>query len=45
MAESSSSSPVSTFVIRFWCEWSVSGSRWRERIDHVQSGQRADYRH
>jgi hypothetical protein len=30
--------PASTFVIRFWCEWSVSGSRWRGRIEHVQSG-------
>ena len=35
--------PASTFVIRFWCEWSVSGSRWRGRIEHVQSGQRADF--
>ncbi|MGD8473187.1 MAG: hypothetical protein PVH95_00025 [Anaerolineae bacterium] len=43
MAESSSVSPVSTFVIRFWCEWSVSGSRWRGRIEHVQSGRRAEF--
>ena len=43
MTESSSVSPASTFVIRFWCEWSVSGSRWRGRIDHVQSGQRAEF--
>jgi len=43
MVESSSVSPASTFVIRFWCEWSVCGSRWRGRIEHVQSGQRADF--
>ena len=35
--------PASTFLIRFWCEWSASGSRWRGRIEHVQSGQRADF--
>jgi hypothetical protein len=28
---------VSTFVIRFWREWSVAGPRWRGRIEHVQS--------
>jgi hypothetical protein len=44
MAETASSiPPASTFVIRFWCEWSVSGSRWRGRIEHVQSGQRTDF--
>jgi hypothetical protein len=44
MAETASSIPsASTFVIRFWCEWSVSGSRWRGRIEHVQSGQRAEF--
>jgi len=43
MTESSSVSPASTFVIRFWREWSVSGSRWRGCIDHVQSGQRAEF--
>ena len=43
MTESSSVSPASTFVIRFWCEWSVSGSRWRGRIEHVQSGRRAEF--
>jgi hypothetical protein len=39
MAETASSiPPASTFVIRFWCEWSVNGSRWRGHIEHVQSG-------
>jgi hypothetical protein len=44
MAETASSiPPASTFVLRFWREWSASGSRWRGRIEHVQSGQRAEF--
>ena len=44
MAETASSTPpASTFVLRFWREWSASGSRWRGRIEHVQSGQRAEF--
>jgi hypothetical protein len=43
MAEPSRISPASTFVIRFWREWSASAARWRGRIEHVQSGQRADF--
>ena len=43
MAESSSVSPASTFVLRFWREWSATTGRWRGRIEHVQSGQRADF--
>ncbi len=43
MVESSSMPPASTFVIRFWREWSASTARWRGRIEHVQSGQRADF--
>lgn len=39
VAEPSSVPPVSTFVIRFWREWSAAGSRWRGRIEHVQSGE------
>jgi hypothetical protein len=27
-----------TFVIRIWPEYSLSGSRWRGRIEHLQSG-------
>jgi hypothetical protein len=38
MAESSPVPPVSTFVVRFWLEWSAAGPRWRGRIEHVQSG-------
>jgi len=43
MTERTQVPPASTFVIRFWREWSVSGSRWRGRIEHVQSGQRAEF--
>ena len=43
MTEPSSIPPASTFVVRFWREWSAAGSRWRGRIEHVQSGQRSDF--
>ena len=43
MARPPGAPPASTFVIRFWREWSAAGSRWRGRIEHVQSGQRADF--
>jgi len=36
---SADTTSAATFVIRFWREW----SRWRGRIEHVQSGQRADF--
>jgi hypothetical protein len=39
MAEPSSIPPVSTFVVRFWVERSATGSRWRGRIEHVESGE------
>jgi len=39
MTESPPVPPISTFVVRFWKEWSVAGPRWRGRIEHVQSGQ------
>jgi hypothetical protein len=35
--------PTSTFVVRFWREWSAAGPRWRARIDHVQSGEGAAF--
>jgi hypothetical protein len=35
--------PISTFVVRFWQEWSVAGPHWRGRIEHVQSGQSAAF--
>jgi len=43
MAEKSRISPASTFVIRFWREWSATTGRWRGRIEHVQTGRRADF--
>jgi hypothetical protein len=43
MAESLPVPPVSTFVVRFWREWSAAGPRWRGRIEHVQSGQSAAF--
>ena len=39
MAESFPVPPVSTFVVRFWQEWSAAGPRWHGRIEHVQSGE------
>jgi len=43
MAESTPRPSVSTFVIRFWREWSAAGLRWRGRIEHVQSGESATF--
>jgi len=43
MTESPAVPPISTFVVRFWQEWSVAGPRWRGRIEHVQSGQSAAF--
>jgi hypothetical protein len=34
---------TTTFVVRFWREWTGAESRWRGRIEHVQSGQQADF--
>jgi hypothetical protein len=39
MTEPSPVPPISTFVVHFWHEWSAAGSRWRGRIEHVQSGE------
>jgi hypothetical protein len=43
MADSSPNPPASTFVVRFWRESSAVGSRWRARIEHLQSGESASY--
>jgi hypothetical protein len=43
MTESPAVPPISTFVVRFWKEWSVAGPRWRGRIEHVQSGECATF--
>jgi hypothetical protein len=39
MAEAPTVPPLSTFVLRFWRDWTASGGQWRGRIDHLQSGQ------
>jgi len=43
MTESPAVPPTSTFVVRFWQEWSAAGPRWRGRIEHVQSGECAAF--
>lgn len=43
MAEPSPVPPASTFVVRFWREWSAAGPRWHGRIEHVQSGKSATF--
>lgn len=43
MAQPSPVPPVSTFVVRFWREWSASGPCWCGRIEHVQSGESATF--
>jgi hypothetical protein len=39
MTKSPTAPPDSTFVVRFRREWTVTGPRWRGRIEHVQSGE------
>jgi hypothetical protein len=34
---------TSTFIVRFWREQAGAESRWRGRIEHVPSGQRANF--
>ncbi len=34
---------TTTFVVRFWREWTGAEARWRGRIEHVGSGRRADF--
>jgi hypothetical protein len=43
VAEPSPIPSISTFVVRFWREWSAGGARWRGRIEHVQSGESATF--
>ncbi len=38
-----SSAPQCTFVLRFWRETTDGQVRWRGRIEHVQSGESADF--
>ena len=37
------STASATFVLRFWREWSGGQPRWRGRIEHVPSGQAANF--
>jgi hypothetical protein len=43
MAEPPPVSPVSTFVVRIWPEWSADGPCCRGRIEHLQSGESAAF--
>jgi hypothetical protein len=43
MTETSPIHPLSTFVLRFWREWSAGERQWRGRIEHVQSGASATF--
>jgi hypothetical protein len=36
---------LSTFVVRFWLEWSAGGPRWRGRIEHIPSGRSVAFLH
>ena len=36
---------ISTFVVRFWQEWSAAGPRWRGRIEQFPSGKGAAFLH
>ena len=35
--------PFSTFVVRFWWEWSAGRPCWRGNVEHVQSGARIGF--
>ncbi len=38
-----STTTTTTFVVRLWHAWSGAEARWRGRIEHVESGQHADF--
>jgi len=38
---STETTSTTTFVVRFWHEWSVGKPRWRGRVEHVESGRQA----
>jgi hypothetical protein len=42
---SAGTTAMTTFIVRFWREWTGAEARWRGRIEHVQSGQRAEFLH
>ena len=41
VAEPPLAPPISTFIVRFWRDWSAAGPRWCCRVEHIQSGQSA----
>jgi hypothetical protein len=43
VSEQPSFPEASIFVLRFWRESLGAGSRWRGRIEHVQSGESAAF--
>lgn len=43
MASPTETTATTVFVVRFWHEWSGEESRWRGRIEHAGSGQRASF--
>ena len=43
MASPAETTATTVFIVRFWREQAGAESRWRGRIEHVQSGQRADF--
>ena len=38
-------SPLSTFVVRFWRDWSAAEPRWCCRVEHMQSSRSATFMH
>jgi hypothetical protein len=34
---------TTTFVVRFWREWTGTELRWRGRVEHVDSGRQANF--
>ena len=40
---SAETTAITTFIVRFWREWTGAEARWRGRIEHVQSRQRQDF--
>jgi hypothetical protein len=45
MTESTPLPVMSTFVVRFWQEWSAGKARWRGRIEHIPSGSSVAFLH
>lgn len=43
MASPTETTATIVFIVRFWREQAGVESRWRGRIEHVESGQRADF--